>query len=250
MIRLKIFHLNVHIHILTVIYFILCWITQNIIWYLSALLIVCIHELCHLLMAYYFHFDIEKVEILPFGAYLSLRDFYFHPISHEICVVLAGPCSHLGMYYFINLFIKSPYHELLLMLNTFVFFFNLLPIYPMDGHRFICLCLQSVMDLQKSFYLSLKMSVLSLVILGVCYCQINTIIIIVYLLCQQFSYFNFIPSYLRIYFSQIPFMEEKKKMIIHHHYYYHRGCHNYYLIQSQLYDEKSVINELLKTVKK
>ena len=45
-------------------------------------------------------------------------------------------------------------------------------------------------------------------------------------------------------------MEEKKKMIIHHHYYYHRGYHNYYLIESQLYDEKSVINELLKTVKK
>ena len=85
--RLKnLFH-KIDIHPVTLIYFVLAWIGGYLKWYLSTLLIVCLHEICHLLMAYYFDFEIDKVEILPFGAYLSLNDFYFHPIREEICVV-------------------------------------------------------------------------------------------------------------------------------------------------------------------
>ena len=94
---------NIHIHSLTYIcllFSLICRVEQ---YFLLSLGIVCVHELCHLLMAYYFHFEIEEVQILPFGAYLSLKDFYNHEIVEEICVVLAGPCSHLIMFMIIEL---------------------------------------------------------------------------------------------------------------------------------------------------
>ena len=37
-------------------------------------------------MAYYFRFQIQKIEILPFGAYLYLEDFYFQLGSNKISV--------------------------------------------------------------------------------------------------------------------------------------------------------------------
>lgn len=250
MIHLKNYHLNVHIHFLTVIYIIIALLGNYLRWYLSALVIVCIHELCHLLMAYYFHFDIQKIEILPFGAYLSLHDFYFHPIPHELCVVLAGPCSHLLMYYIIINFFHGDFQHDLLLLNSFVFFFNLLPIYPMDGHRLICLLLQATIDLKNALYLSLKISVFSFVILSVCYFQANTLIMICYLLSQQFVFLKFISEYLREYYSKIPSLYQRKKTVIHDDLSYRRGYHNYYMINSQIFDEKNVIYLLLKNVKK
>lgn len=250
MIHLKNLHLDVHIHFLTIVYIIIACIGGYLVWYLSALIIVCIHELCHLMMAYYFQFDIDKIEILPFGAYLSINDFYFHPILNEICVVLAGPSSHLFMHYLINTCFQGKIQHDLLLLNGFVFFFNFIPVYPMDGHRLVSLLLQASIDLKNAMYLSLKLSVLSLAILSVCYLHVNTFIMIGYLLSQQFVFMKFIPQYLREYYSQIPSLYKREKIKIHESFIYRRGYHNYYLLNGQLYDEKSVMYEFIKNVKK
>lgn len=149
--HLKNFCLKCQIHPLTLIYLLLSLMSGYLKWYLASLMIVCIHELCHLLMAYSFHFQIKKIEILPFGAYLSLEDFYFHPIWQEICVVLAGPCSHLLIFFCINFFDNGVFKEYLLDMNRLVFLFNLMPIYPLDGSRIIGLILQRLMDLKKVY---------------------------------------------------------------------------------------------------
>lgn len=248
--RLKNLFLRIDIHPVTLLYFILAWMGGYLKWYLSTLVIVCLHEICHLLMAYYFHFEIDKIEILPFGAYLSLDDFYFHPIIHEICVVLAGPCSHLFIYWLIVSFTQGVYQDYLLSMNMFVFVFNLVPIYPMDGGRILGLVLQSVMDLKKSMYLHLKISVFTFCFLSVFYLRINTLIILSYLLMQQFLYYKFIPQYLRKYYSQIPTLYERSQMIVHDRLIYRRGYHNYYLQGSQMRDEKEMIFALLKDIKK
>lgn len=218
-------------------------------WYLSTLLIVCLHEICHLLMAYYFHFQIKKVEILPFGAYLTLDDFYYRSIIQEMCVVLAGPCSHIVIGLFIPLLTKGVYQEYLLMMNQFVFLFNILPIYPLDGGRFMSLLLQSVMDLKKSLILTLKISIFVYCLLFLFYLQINTIVILCYLLYQLIQYYQFIYDYLRIYYSRIPSFLENRPILIHHHLIYRRGYHNYYLIKEQLLDEKEVISDLIMNIK-
>ena len=51
-------------------------------------------------------------------------------------------------------FTQGIYQDYLLTMNMFVFAFNLLPIYPLDGSRVIGLLLQSIMDLKKSLSLA------------------------------------------------------------------------------------------------
>ena len=67
-----------------------------------------------------------------------------------MCVVLAGPISHLFIYFAIQIISFGIYQQFLMTMNMFVFAFNLLPIYPLDGGRFMSLLLQSIMDLKKA----------------------------------------------------------------------------------------------------
>ena len=237
------------IHYMTLVYLIIAFVGNYLFRYLMTLSIVLIHELCHLLMAYCFSFQIEKIEILPFGAYLSLNDFYFHTIAEELCVVLAGPCCHLFLYFIFQNDFFLDYQEYLLHMNTFVFFFNCLPIYPMDGHRFLCLFLQSRLDIKSAMELSLKISVFVLSILTVSYLQISTLMIISYLMSQQFIYYQFIPHFLRQYFIHISEKSPDKKKKIHTQLNYRRGYENYYYLNHELYHEKKMIYELIKSVK-
>lgn len=218
-------------------------------YFLLSLGIVCIHELCHLLMAYYFHFEIEGIEILPFGAYLSLKDFYDHEIVEEICVVLAGPCSHFIMFLVLELLPISDISMYLKTMNTLIFYFNLVPIYPMDGHRMICLLLQLCMDLKKAFEVSLKISVFSLVILSVFYFSYETSMIIPFLFYQQFQYYRSIPNSLREFYSRIPTMPKYKKVAFHKKWEFKRGYENYYFVNHHFVHQSQVYFELLKRVK-
>lgn len=248
--HLKNFFRKIEVHPVTLVYFVLAWLGGYLKWYLSALLIVCIHEICHLMMAYYFHFDIEKIEILPFGAYLSLNDFYFHSMLEEVCVVLAGPCSHLFIWQGILMLSSGVYQEYLLQINYAVLIFNLLPIYPLDGSRIICLFLQRFMDLKKAFYFHLKISVFCLCVFIVFYLQVNTFIIMSYLVVQQFYYYRFIPKYLRKYYGQIPTFKDTQKIKFHNEMSYRRGFSNYYQINNNIYHEKEIVYKLIEDVKK
>lgn len=248
--RLKNLYHKIEIHQLTLLYFLFAWLGGYLKWYLSTLMIVCLHELCHLMMAYYFRFEIEKIVVLPFGAYLSLHDFYFHSIWQEICVVAAGPCSHFFIWIMIQNFTQGIYQDYLLTMNMFVFAFNLLPIYPLDGSRVIGLLLQSIMDLKKSLFLQLKISVFVYSFLFAFYIQTNTVVILSYLLLQQFYLYKFIPDYLRRYYSQIPTFSQKRKSVVHDRFVYRRGYQNYYFINGYLSDEKERMFDLLENIKK
>ncbi len=125
-----------YIHPFTLIYLIAAWLNDNLFAYLSALFIVCTHEFGHYYFAKKFNFEIEKVEIFPFGAFLSLNDYGTHHIIEELVIVMAGLSTHLGMFIVIKVFFDSEY---LLAVNQLVFVFNLLPIYPLDGSKILLL---------------------------------------------------------------------------------------------------------------
>ena len=248
--HLKSLYHKLSIHPITLGYFLFSWLGGYLKWYLSTLLIVCLHEICHLLMAYYFHFQIKKIELLPFGAYLHLEDFYFQSIWKEMCVVLAGPCSHLFIYAGIQMLSHGVYQDFLLTMNMFVLCFNLLPIYPLDGGRFLSLLLQSIMDLKKSLFLTLKISIFVYCLLFLFYLQMNTVVILCYLFYQLCCFYRFIFIYLRTYYGRIPSFSNQRPPLVHDRIIYRRGYHNYYVIDQKMRDEKEIVPEFLKSIKK
>lgn len=240
---------KIDIHPLTLVYFLFAWFGGYLKWYLSVLGIVCFHELCHHMMAYYFHFEIEKIEILPFGAYLMISDFYVHSIVENICVILAGPCSHFLMFLFFQHLHEGVYLEYLMQMNRYIFLFNCLPIYPLDGSRLIGLFLQLLIDIKQALHFQLKISVFTLTIFTISFFRINTLVVICYLLIQQFLFYKEIFIILRNIYIHIP-LNHYKRIKFHQELKYRRNCHNYYWLDNKLYDEKQMISYLLENVKK
>ena len=214
--------------------------------YLMIFSIVIFHECCHMLMAYYLKFEIHKVEILPFGAYLELNDFYQHSLSEELCVILAGPLSHIIIYAVIYLCVNESLQLEMMTMNVFIFIFNLLPIYPLDGSRIVGILLQGIMDLQRALYLQLKLSVLMLCVVLIFSLRISSVFIFMYLFYEQFLFLKMIPTILRKCFICL---DEGKEVILHHNYTYRRGKKNYYMSNGKIYDAFHFYKMLLKSIK-
>ncbi len=235
-----------HIHYTSIIYIILAFIVKQLSYYLLAMLIVLIHEFCHYSIAYYLNFTIDKVEILPFGAFLSLDDNFNHSIIDEACVILAGPCSHFFIFVFIQILPLCIYKNYLFMINRYIFLFNLLPIYPLDGGRFIGLILEMFIDIKKALHFHFKLSVLSLCILSVFYFQFQTIIVIIYLYFQQIIYYRLIPLYIRL--CYLYSNDNHQKIIVHDKLYFRRGYQNYYYVNQKILTHKQMLYILLENV--
>ena len=100
-----------------------------------------------------FNFEIEKVEIFPFGAFLSVNDYGMHHVCEELIMLMAGLSVHLPIYFIIKIFIQNQY---LLEVNRLVFIFNFLPIYPLDGSKILLLLLSLIKDYYQAIKLQIK----------------------------------------------------------------------------------------------
>ncbi|MFT8321338.1 MAG: M50 family metallopeptidase [Bacillus sp. (in: firmicutes)] len=123
------------------------------------LFIIMIHELGHGVAASFFSWRIKRIALLPFGGVAEMDEHGNRPLKEEAIVIMAGPVQHIWMYglaYFlyINGFLSASLYEAFWQYNSMILLFNLLPIWPLDGGKFIFLCL----SLKKSFPVAHKLS--------------------------------------------------------------------------------------------
>lgn len=104
--------------------------------------IVFVHELGHAIIANYFGWRIKKIELLPFGGVAEVEEYGNKPLKEEIMVILAGPLQHVWIFLLcISLFqfelIDEKVYLFLFFNNLSILFFNLLPIWPLDGGKLL-----------------------------------------------------------------------------------------------------------------
>lgn len=121
-------------------------------------LFVCVicHEYGHALMARYYGIRTRDIFILPIGGLARLESMPMDP-RKELIIAMAGPLVNVvialvllvfaalfGTVYFMDHFrsIESLLHPMglvysMIFLNILLFFFNLIPAYPMDGGRIL-----------------------------------------------------------------------------------------------------------------
>lgn len=240
----KLLH-KVNVHPATVIYFVISLFTGYLKDYLIIYLLVCFHELCHFIMAYSFHFEIGKIEFLPFGLYLELVDYGFKPKIIDCIVILSGLCSHFAVYLF-NVYVLND--SFVYMMNRIIFVFNLIPIYPLDGYRLVLIIIQNFMDMKKSIYIMNKLSILLLCVFMVFYNSVGNYVLFGYLLYMNvLNYYN-VDRYLMKYYLNITYQFNNKKRI-HTKLRYIRDCDNYYLFNNKIYNAEDLKFELIQSIK-
>lgn len=95
------------IHPFTYLYLLLAFISGSS-YYVAFLLFSILHEIGHYLVALYFSFEIEKIMILPFGAFLLLRDLGKHYVYEEIWMLFCGPFVNM-ICFILFVFLKNHY---------------------------------------------------------------------------------------------------------------------------------------------
>ncbi len=122
---------------------------------LLIFLIVLFHEFGHIFFIKYFHYSIVSIEILPFGGLTKTSKFLNTPILHDLIIYLGGVTFQifLSFFFFIlnkqNIIYSSTY-QMFCTYNTWIFFFNLLPMRPLDGGEILRLLLEKKLPFKKA----------------------------------------------------------------------------------------------------
>ena len=106
--------------------------------------IILVHEFGNLIMALKLNWRIEKVLLLPFGGVTIFCEDINRPMIEEFLILICGPLLQLIFVYYFK------YNDLLVSYSNILLLFNLLPIYPLDGSKFLNLFLNLFFSFKKS----------------------------------------------------------------------------------------------------
>ncbi len=131
---------------------------QLIVFFLALIL----HELSHLFLAKKYNLKINSFHISPFGIYCIIDGIEFLSLFKKIKITGIGVFVNLLLFsLFFILNINNIYATYFIYYNLFIFLFNLLPIYPLDGSKlllYICSyfygylhCAKQIISLGKIF---------------------------------------------------------------------------------------------------
>ena len=115
--------------------------------YFTILIIV--HEIGHSLIGIIFGMKLKYIEIYPYGGCSKLEYKINIKLIKELLVLIAGPIFQIIFTYLVYSF-KIDVSTYFYDYSIFILFFNLLPVYPLDGGR--------ILNIILSFFISYRNS--------------------------------------------------------------------------------------------
>ena len=234
------------VHILTYLYFLLCFLTGYIHEAIVIFLIVIIHELGHVFVTILYKYKIISLEILPFGGITKSQRRINIPINNEILLYLSGVFNQI-IFMIVIYCLNIKTNNMFYYFNLLIIIFNLLPIYPLDGF-FVTKCL---IEKYTSFFNSLKIMIyisgLSLILfLVICFIYNNNqIIIISFLLYENYLYIKkhnlyyykfLLERHLDTFYYKKIVYENKLDLTK-----LKRDCMHYFVLNNKVYNEKEIL---------
>ena len=162
---------KIYIHPLFYLIAIISIITGQFKAFIMIMSILLFHELGHVLTALILKWNIRRIIVLPLGCMTEFNEKLNRPILEELLILVSGPIFQIILY----IFYKTPYHYSLL-------FLNLLPIYPLDGSKFIFLFWNIIGSYYYSYVITFIISYLFIILLVINYHNFIILLFSFYLL--------------------------------------------------------------------
>lgn len=150
--------------------------------YIVIMIFAIIHELGHLIAGLILGFKVEEIKLTPMGVRLQFKvksEEYNKKVKRgnmlnvkKAIIALAGPITNiiifttliliqnLGLY-----FTQTYIYQIIVYSNILIAIFNMIPIYPMDGGRFISEILKIKIGYKKAYKITYLLSKTILIIL-------------------------------------------------------------------------------------
>lgn len=217
--------------------------------FLFVMGLIFIHECGHFLAASFFGWKTDKIYLYPFGGLSSFEEDINCPIREEWVVLILGPLFQCLGFLIWKQFLSpasilqlQTYHHALLL-------FNLLPIYPLDGGKFLYLFTSSLFAYKKSLALTFLFSYLVL-ILFLCYVLLFhwsfVLLLLFFLLLYKLwiedrkKQIYFQKFLLERYFNSYPFRKRRQVDSI---YQMRRGYRHLFYEDGRYYTEKEFLRK-------
>lgn len=145
--------------------------------------LIIIHELGHFLTAKLLKVEVDKIYIYPLGGISKFNLELNSPQIVELIILIFGPIFQIFAYLLLSK-ILIDYKELVKMYHYQILFFNLLPIYPLDGGKLLNIILSYKTPYKRSINISILISYISLIIIFIINfknIKINIIVMILFL---------------------------------------------------------------------
>lgn len=136
-------------------------------YYLNLVIFTCLilfHELGHYIVAKLLKFKVKKIIIYPYGGLTKIEDLINKDINQELLVASSGIVFQMIFFLFIIFLnhlgiIRDYTFHLYKEYNSSLIFFNLLPIYPLDGSKILNLLLSKYLPYHTSNKLTILISI-------------------------------------------------------------------------------------------
>lgn len=113
--------------------------------------IIFVHEMGHVLMALIFKWDVSKISFYAYGGESVFNEGFNKPLIEEALIMISGPFIQLIFVFILKMFLPFRYIYLVNSYNYSILFFNLLPVYPLDGGRLVGIIFNYFFSYKKSF---------------------------------------------------------------------------------------------------
>lgn len=193
--------------------------------------LIIIHEFGHVLAAILCKVKVKQIIIYPYGGKTIIETYLNRCIHQEIFIASFGVITQFFFYLILNklyqfCLIREYTMNLFTLYNSQIIFFNLLPIYPLDGGKILSSCLNLFIPYQQANHLTILISLLNIFSISIMhiykynYSNIMIFLLLAYYLYQFYQkrkilYHKFL---LERYLYQIKFPKIKIVKDIHHFY--------------------------------
>jgi stage IV sporulation protein FB len=229
---------------------VICAITGNFKLFMTILLIIIVHEIGHILTSLYFHWDIDKIVILPFGGLIKFNNYLNSSLLEEFIICIMGPIFQLVFWIIVknNITIKNfdLYNKLLLT-------FNLLPIYTLDGAKILNIILNRFISFKKSYIFTIIISLITAFVLIYLSVQMRTyliIILVIFLIIKALDALSKINTVMYKFIMEkylVNFNFKRIKIINNLNLYnMYKNCTNIFICNHKMFTEKMLIKKWLK----
>ncbi len=199
-------------------------------------IIILIHELGHVVAALILKWPVEKITVYPFGCMTTFSNKLNSSVYEEFLVLIYGPLFQV----LFNMIYPTSYHY-------FILFFNLLPIYPLDGSKLLFLFFNRITSYYYSYIYVYIISYLTLIILVIRDINFINWLILFYLMYDVYRYIKVLDDIMfKFYYERYKYKYKfrKNRIIIgenKHHMFKERN--NYFLINNKYYSEHEILRK-------